>query len=412
MGSTIAAELAQADREDRQLHADVAVAANCVDQADKEQARTRDAWRKTLIELRPNWRNWIGLRREAARLGVLDRLVRVAESYQALGPPNVMGLASERRGQLGEAVKNADGGMDLAQQLARGPGAASAEGTAGLRDLRAWGLVRGFLEQSIPRDIAQSDDPQVALEQIGQHLTLLRERLLDQEQSLRHSTEEIANSIQVKIRREEARIHGLNRGLARVRFGSIRGVRIHLERQPMMLKLLDAMRTQPDLFEQDAPLEDALAAVYQHLGGGQIQGEHLLDYRQYIRIGVQVQRLGRDAWMEARAGALSTGESIGVGAAVLVVILDAWEQQAALLKGRKGGQALRFLFLDEANRLSPESLDTLTELCEQMQVQLLAAAPAADRGRRGHIYRLVRRTDSTGAEEVIVRGRRMRDLDP
>jgi chromosome partition protein MukB len=407
-----AAELAQADREDRQLHADVAVAANCVDQADKEQARTRDAWRKTLIELRPNWRNWIGLRREAARLGVLDRLVRVAESYQALGPPNVMGLASERRGQLGEAVKNADGGMDLAQQLARGPGAASAEGTAGLRDLRAWGLVRGFLEQSIPRDIAQSDDPQVALEQIGQHLTLLRERLLDQEQSLRHSTEEIANSIQVKIRREEARIHGLNRGLARVRFGSIRGVRIHLERQPMMLKLLDAMRTQPDLFEQDAPLEDALAAVYQHLGGGQIQGEHLLDYRQYIRIGVQVQRLGRDAWMEARAGALSTGESIGVGAAVLVVILDAWEQQAALLKGRKGGQALRFLFLDEANRLSPESLDTLTELCEQMQVQLLAAAPAADRGRRGHIYRLVRRTDSTGAEEVIVRGRRMRDLDP
>jgi chromosome partition protein MukB len=172
------------------------------------------------------------------------------------------------------------------------------------------------------------------------------------------------------------------------------------------------MRTQPDLFEQDAPLEDVMANVYRSIGGGQVQGDQLLDYRQYVRIGVQVQRLGQDAWSEARAGALSTGESIGVGAAVLVVVLDAWEQQAALLKGRKTGQALRFLFLDEANRLSPESLDTLTEFCELMQVQLLAAAPAADRARRGHIYRLVRRTDSNGEEEVVVRGRRMRDALP
>ncbi len=94
---------------------------------------------------------------------------------------------------------------------------------------------------------------------------------------------------------------------------------------------------------------------------------------------------------------------------MLVVILDAWEQPAALLKGRNAGQPLRFLFLDEANRLSPDSLDTLTEFCQQMQVQLLAAAPAADRARRGHIYRLARRSAEDGREEVVVRGRRMRE---
>lgn len=41
----------------------------------------------------------------------------------------------------------------------------------------------------------------------------------------------------------------------------------------------------------------------------------LLDYRQYLDLTVQVQRLGSELWTEARAGALSTGESIGVGAA-------------------------------------------------------------------------------------------------
>ena len=398
-----------ADREERQLATALALAAAGIARITTDCNTARADWRRTLTELAPYWRNWIALKAEARALGLTDRLGVAAETYAAMGPPNVVTLASERRGQLGEALKRADGGAELAAQLARGRDWTAAEGSAGLRDLRAWVQVHRFLEQSIPRDISQSDDPQVALGQIGRHLEQLRERLLEQEQGLRHSTEDIANSIQVRIRREEARLKNLNRGLGRVRFGSIRGVRLHLEKQPMMLKLLDAMRTQPDLFEQDAPLEDALATVYRHIGGGQIQGEHLLDYRQYIRILVQVQRLGRDAWQEARAGALSTGESIGVGAAVLVVVLDAWEQQAALLRGRRAGQALRFLFLDEANRLSPESLDTLTELCEQMQVQLLAAAPAADRARRGHIYRLVRRTDAGGEEEVVVRGRRMRE---
>ncbi len=402
-------DLEAADREERELATALALAAAGIARITTDCNAARADWRRTLTELAPYWRNWIALKAEARGLGLIDRLGTAAETYAAMGPPNVVTLASERRGQLGEALKRADGGAELAGQLARGRDWTAAEGSAGLRDLRAWVEVHRFLEQSIPRDISQSDDPQVALGQIGRHLEQLRERLLEQEQGLRHSTEDIANSIQVRIRREEARLNGLNRGLGRVRFGSIRGVRIHLERQPMMFKLLDAMRTQPDLFEQDAPLEDALATVYRHIGGGQIQGEHLLDYRQYIRIAVQVQRLGHDTWQEARAGALSTGESIGVGAAVLVVVLDAWEQQAALLRGRRAGQALRLLFLDEANRLSPESLDTLTELCEQMQVQLLAAAPAADRARRGHIYRLVRRTDASGEEEVVVRGRRMRD---
>ncbi|TVQ88191.1 MAG: chromosome partition protein MukB [Chromatiaceae bacterium] len=400
---------ARADQEERTLGKALALAENEVKHARDAAARARAERRKTLLELRPNWRNWLRLRGQARCLGLLQRLQAGAERYQGMGPPTVVSQASELRGRLEGVLRQADGGPALLERLGARQDPASGEATAALRDLRHWLLVRGFLEQSIPRDIVQSDDPEEALVQIGAQLRVLRERLDDQERALRQSTEEIANSVRTRIRQEEARIRTLNRGLARVRFGSIRGVRIHMEQKRIMARLLDAMRTQPDLFEQDASLEDVMARVYVHIGGGQVKGEQLLDYRQYLDLTVQVQRLGGDLWTEARAGALSTGESIGVGAAVLVVILDAWEQQAALLKGRKAGQALRFLFLDEANRLSPDSLDTLTEFCQQMQVQLLAAAPAADRARRGHIYRLARRSTEDGREEVIVRGRRMRE---
>ncbi|MBK1700141.1 chromosome partition protein MukB [Thiococcus pfennigii] len=401
-----------AAKEERALGEELVLARNEVKHARDAESRARTEWHKALVELHPHWRNWLRLRLEAEGLGLLQRLQAGAERYQGMAPPTVANQASEHRGRLDGVLRQADGGADLLERLGSRPGASSGEGSAALRDLRNWLAVRRFLEQSIPRDIVQSDDPEEALVQIGQQLTLLRERLDDQERALRQSTEDIANSVRTRIRQEEARIRGLNRGLARVRFGSIRGVRLHMEQKRIMARLLDAMRTQPDLFEQDAPLEDVMARVYTHIGGGQVKGEQLLDYRQYIELTVQVQRLGSDAWTEARAGALSTGESIGVGAAVLVVILDAWEQQAALLKGRKAGQALRFLFLDEANRLSPDSLDTLTELCQQMRVQLLAAAPAADRARRGHIYRLARRSTEDGREEVVVRGRRMREDAP
>jgi chromosome partition protein MukB len=121
---------------------------------------------------------------------------------------------------------------------------------------------------------------------------------------------------------------------------------------------------------------------------------------------VEVRRFGSDKWIRASSNTLSTGESIGVGAAVLMVILDAWEHQAVLFRGKRDVGSMRFLFLDEAARLSPKSFDTLGEFCERMDLQLLVAAPSADRARRGTAYRLVRRIDESGAEEVVVRGRR------
>ena len=65
-----------------------------------------------------------------------------------------------------------------------------------------------------------------------------------------------------------------------------------------------------------------------------------------------------------------------------MVILDAREHQAVLFRGRRDVGSVRFLFLDEAARLSPKSFDTLGEFCERMDLQLLAAAALSDRSRR------------------------------
>ncbi len=163
---------------------------------------------------------------------------------------------------------------------------------------------------------------------------------------------------------------------------------------------------QKELFNSHISLEEAVSELYRQVGGGQIRGDQLLDYREYVRMSVEVRRFGSDKWIRASSNTLSTGESIGVGAAVLMVILDAWEHQAVLFRGKRDAGSMRFLFLDEAARLSPKSFDTLGEFCERMDLQLLVAAPSADRARRGTAYRLVRRIDEKGVEEVVVRGRR------
>lgn len=379
-----------------------------VESADQRMAVARERRKNDIEALWPHWRNWMHLKRRVVREGLADRLMdpETVRSYDQKSPPRAFEEASEHQGELKRILQTVAGGEDLWQAVERPAEAHNGEIRRGFQTLDAWLMIRRFLEQSIPRDIAQADDPEVALKQIEDHLTRLTGRLVDQEGQLRQRTDTVANSILTRIRREDRQIHKLNKGLEAVSFGTIAGIRIRLERVESMQRLLQGLKMQKDLFSSHISVEDALAELYQQVGGGQVRGDQLLDYRQYVRMSVEVQRLGSAKWAKASPSALSTGESIGVGAAVLMVILDAWEHQAVLLRGKRDGGSLRFLFLDEAARLSPRSLDTLSELCDRMDLQLLVAAPAADRARQGTAYRLVRRLAEDGTEEVVVRGRR------
>ena len=113
-------------------------------------------------------------------------------------------------------------------------------------------------------------------------------------------------------------------------------------------------------------------------------------------------------WEVANPTKLSTGEAIGVGAALMMVVLGEWERDANLLRVSRSTGSLRLLFLDEANRLSQDNLAVLFDLCQTLDLQLLIAAPEVALAEGNTTYRLVRLTTAEGREEVRVTGRRPR----
>jgi chromosome partition protein MukB len=125
-----------------------------------------------------------------------------------------------------------------------------------------------------------------------------------------------------------------------------------------------------------------------------------------VELSVEIRREGQGDWELASPTRLSTGEAIGVGAALMMVILTEWERDANLLRAKRASGSLRFLFLDEANRLSHDNLGVLFELCKTLDLQLLIAAPEVARAEGNTTYRLVRRVTPEGSEEVLVSGRR------
>ena len=403
-----AMEFKAAQKAEREVGNDLIRAEKDMEIGVNRLSEARGKRKKSLKDLLPHFRSWMSLNRGIRREGLLDRLMEpsVISFYERKTVARAFEDASRRQGELKNILKTIPEAEELRNQLEKLFETRDTDLRRGFLNLDAWLMIRQFLERSTPRDIAQADDPEIAVKQIGGYLVRLREKLEDQQRQLRQRSDAVANSIRNRIRTEERQVQQLNRRLEAVSFGTIAGIRIYLDRVESMQRLLSGLQVQKELFNTHISLEEAMSELYRQVGGGQIRGDQLLDYREYVRMSVEVRRFGSDKWIRASSNTLSTGESIGVGAAVLMVILDAWEHQAVLFRGKRDTGSMRFLFLDEAARLSPKSFDTLGEFCERMDLQLLVAAPSADRARRGTAYRLVRRIDESGVEEVVVRGRR------
>ncbi len=277
--------------------------------------------------------------------------------------------------------------------------------------LELWLTVRDWLRRRLPAQIAEVDDPREALLRLRDQLTSLEERLSRQENDLRGASEDVARGIDVQIRKARGQVSRLNKNLEGVSFGSIQGIRVRLHPVEKMEQVLRALRegaAQELLFQDDLPIEVALDEIFRRYGGGRTGGQRLLDYREYVHLQVEIRRKASADWEIANPTRLSTGEAIGVGAALMMVVLTEWERDASLLRGKKSHGSLRFLFLDEANRLSHDNLGVLFDLCQTLDLQLLIAAPEVARAEGNTTYRLVRRTTRDGREEVLVSGRRTR----
>ncbi len=319
--------------------------------------------------------------------------------------------ASSKSELLVDRLEAARGGQELAnrlrESLSKDSGAAATHD--GRRFLEAWLAVRDLLWRRLPAQVADVTEPLEALDRLRQDLEQLERRLTRQESDLGGASEDVARGIEVQIRRAAAQIRRLNQHLDGISFGSIGGIRTRMKRAEKMDQVLSALRdgaVQELLFQPTMPIEDALDEIFKRYGAGKSGGQRLLDYREYVELTVEIQRRTSDDWELANPTRLSTGEAIGVGAALMMVILTEWERDANLLRSKQSRNSLRFLFLDEANRLSQDNLGVLFDLCRNLDLQLLIAAPEVAQAEGNTTYRLVRRITEEGREEVLVSGRR------
>lgn len=262
--------------------------------------------------------------------------------------------------------------------------------------------VYQHLRERIRQDIIHTDDPVEAIEEMEVELARLTEELTQRENRLAISSESVASIIKKTIQREQNRIRMLNQGLSNINFGQVNGVRLNVKVRESHEVLLASLAAQQDahkdLFETSRfTFSEAMAKLFQrvnpHIDMGQrspqVLGEELLDYRNYLELSVEVNR-GSDGWLQAESGALSTGEAIGTGQSILLMVVQSWEEESRRLRS-KDIVPCRLLFLDEAARLDAKSISTLFELCDRLDMQLLIAAPENISPEKGTTYKLVRK---------------------
>ncbi|MCR9514797.1 chromosome partition protein MukB [Vibrio alginolyticus] len=335
---------------------------------------------------------WCSVLRLARENDVERRLHKRELAY--MSADELRSMSDKSLGALRLAVANND---DLRDALRLSEDNARPE-----RKVLFYIAVYQHLRERIRQDIIRTDDPVEAIEEMEVELARLTEELTQRENRLAISSESVASIIKKTIQREQNRIRMLNQGLSNISFGQVKGVRLNVKIRESHEVLLNGLATQQeqhkDLFESTRfTFSEAMAKLFQrvnpHIDMGQrspqVLGEELLDYRNYLELSVEVNR-GTDGWLQAESGALSTGEAIGTGQSILLMVVQSWEEESRRLRS-KDIVPCRLLFLDEAARLDAKSIATLFELCDRLDMQLLIAAPENISPEKGTTYRLVRK---------------------
>lgn len=412
-------DLEQKEGEVHGLETSISSLSGKIEVVDGELKRARSEYRESLLKARP----LLGVRRFAKKAVegdlTLSRLwvapSEVAEGFSSFEDAydDVDGKRHELVGQMGEQVKRESAAGDSRGQrvldMLLGMPRKFGDKERVEKCLELWGQIREYISQILPRDCVHTDDPLLAAQKMHARQKSLELTLAEQEHDFRTDSETVANSIRGRIREERRKIRKLGVQLQRVSFGNIAAIDIEFSTRDEMMSILEAMidKDQFELFAEGSSLQEAMAKVYTSITGGKVQGDDLLDYRKYIDLNVRIKRKGAEGWDKEKKLNLSTGEAIGVGAAVLMVILGTWEEQMSFFRDPSLRNSMRFLFMDEATRLDSESIKTMLDLCQRMGIQILIAGPQfnGDDCGSGITYSLCRRTGNFG-EEVVVRGRR------
>lgn len=375
-----------------QLETQLALAENDMQQRQKEQTRLERDYRQLRQQVVATKAAWCKVMTLVKANNMSRRLYR--RDYAYLDLNELRSMSDKALGSLRLAIADNEHLRDVLRE--------SEDSKYPEKKILFFMAVYQHLRDRIRQDIVQTDDPIEAIEQMEVELSRLTDELTSREQKLAISAKSVANIIRKTIQREQNRILVLNKGLQSVAFGQVHSVRLNVRiretHEALLHALADEHNEHQALFNNNRyTFSEALAKLFQRLHpyietsykSPQIFGEELLDYRNYLELNVEVNR-GTEGWLRAESGALSTGEAIGTGMSILVMVVQSWEEESKRLRGRDMIPC-RLLFLDEAARLDATSIATLFELCERLEMQLIIAAPENISPEKGTTYKLVRK---------------------
>ncbi len=214
---------------------------------------------------------WGTLMTLARNSGVLSHLVKEAGAEPFANVPSIE-LASQSRRHLSlllERVQHSASGQRVASEL--GALATQAQADQPLPIVELWNTVRAWLTERVPARVAQAGDPLASLVRLRDELSRLEQHLATQEGLLRGESRDVSRNIEVQIRKATNQVRRLNQHLVRVSFGTIRSIRIRLDRVERTEKVLSALHdgsAQSLLFHSNLPIEEALEEIFRRYGGG------------------------------------------------------------------------------------------------------------------------------------------------
>ena len=341
---------------------------------------------------------------EAANVeNVLQPMVRELLNNQSLGGPKIN--PGRLSGIVGDTVKyglpeNDPFVVFLNKLMESLPGASSIE---------CYSEAVQLFRRRARQDLIRSFEPEEMLQQLESACQIATRTLDKAEEQFKTDRSELGNAIARRVQDEQKAIRQLSNEMKGIQFGQIAEIRLVPVSKPGFDATLNALRagsqTMDDLFNDTDDIGEALSRLFHITTGGRIEGEKLLDHKNYLTVNTEIKRKGWESFELLDDSSLSTGERIGSGLVVLIAILKNW--------GRMSHDRKPFaipLVLDEASRLDANSQKTVHELAVRTGSQILLAAPESLGKIIGTGYQLVRHsTSEEGRHRVMVSG--IRDAD-
>ncbi|MDE3271525.1 chromosome partition protein MukB [Pseudoalteromonas sp. G4] len=278
------------------------------------------------------------------------------------------------------------------------------ENMSGVSPIECYAEAVQLFRRRARQDLIRSLEPEEMLQQLESACQIATKALSNAEEQFKTDRSELGNAIARRVQDEQKAIRQLSHEMRGIQFGQIEEIRLVPISKAGFDATLNALRagsqTMDDLFNDTNDISEALSRLFHITTGGRIEGEKLLDHKNYLMVNTEIRRKGSDSFEPLDDSSLSTGERIGSGLVVLIAILKNW--------GRMSHERKPFaipLVLDEASRLDAHSQKTVHELAVRTGSQILLAAPESLGKIIGTGYQLVRHiTSDKSRHQVMVSG--------